>query len=276
MRSRSAAWRPRRSSWRAPRTWPELLRHLVLRFAGGLEERAQAEVGRADEQALAAERDLEAAEHGAAVGAAERGEGPGHPAGGLAARRIDQAERVAGDEHADLDGGLRVAQQPVELLVRCRLPVLLLAAAVGVELRAEHYEQLRRAVGSKHCPIRRDVGLTLRHRDGEGVGQLRATRRTRHTGGRPAEDGLKERPWVGQDEVGVVRDRRFGVEQQSGARSLGIFRPLPRRIESVLAQHVAAQNQAVAAFLDVGEPFRGRIVANVARHRLLRQLPGQK
>ena len=112
----------------------EPLGHLVLRLARGLEERAQAKVGGPDVEAPRAEGDLEAAEHRAALGAAERGQGPGHPARRLAARGVEEAQRVAGDQDADLDA--RLAHQALEPLVRRGLPALLGTPLVGVEVGA--------------------------------------------------------------------------------------------------------------------------------------------
>ena len=104
----------------------ELGRDLGLRVAAGFEERRQAAVGRVIVQPERGKDQLEAAEHRPAADVAERAKRKLQPAAGLAARRVDEAQFAVGQQKSGRHAGL--AQQPLELLVRRRLPAFERAA----------------------------------------------------------------------------------------------------------------------------------------------------
>ena len=156
----------------------ELGRDGGLGVAAGLQEGAQALVGRGVEQTKAAERQLQAGEHRPAGDGRERAQREGEPAGGLALRGVDQAQLVVADQHADEHAGL--AQQPLEALMRARLPAIGLTAAIGIDaagLEANQKLPGRIVAEALDRPVGLQRGVVLRDRKSEIVGQCGPARR---------------------------------------------------------------------------------------------------
>lgn len=90
------------------------------------------------------EADLQAGEHRPPLNPGERDERPFDVSGRLAARRGDEAEHAAGDEHANADA--RIAQQPFQALVRRAFPSGEGVPLVRADPRVEENERLRREI----------------------------------------------------------------------------------------------------------------------------------
>ena len=111
----------------------ELGRYRSLRVPAFLQECGQSAAIGVVEQAEAVEQQLQAAEHRPAGDRPQRSQRKCEVTRCLTARRIDQSQRMVGDQQTGEDAC--VAQQPLEALMRRRLPPLEGASRIRVDTR---------------------------------------------------------------------------------------------------------------------------------------------
>lgn len=111
----------------------ELGRDGGLRVAASFQQGRQAALIGIGEQTNRVEQQFEAAQHRPAGDRAQRSQRKVEIARTLAARRIDQPQRLVRDHEAGEDAGL--AQQPLEALMRRGFPAFERAACVRIDAR---------------------------------------------------------------------------------------------------------------------------------------------
>ncbi|WP_419694410.1 hypothetical protein ACN2CC_28125 [Mesorhizobium muleiense] len=135
---------------------------------------AQAGLRRTGPEGVAAEAEFQARKHRPAFNSPQSGQRPSDPAGRLAAWRVDQPQRVTGNEDTGADTGF--TQQPFKPLMRAGLPLISaeLPARVGIKVRMNQHQNLRRHVGLtiSITPQQRHVRLQQRAVLGQGSRQL--------------------------------------------------------------------------------------------------------
>ena len=142
----------------------------------------------------------------------------------LAARRIDQAKlgivpNVAvlpfiplGNQQTGEDAG--VAQQPLETLMRRRLPAVERVPGIGIDTwRLDTHEKLPVAISLPEFgdrPGRPKCRAMFWQRDEQFIGNGRATRRARHVARFPAKHLFDEGPGIGEGWLGKLRANDLG------------------------------------------------------------------
>lgn len=216
---------------RAQDLFGERGRDRELRLPAVLEQRAQAVRAALVEQPEPVQDQFQPAQQRTAGHARKRAQRERHPARGLAARRIDQAQGVVRDQDAGQHPGL--AQQALEPLVRRRLPAFGRAAPVRVDaggLRPDQKLPGRVVVEAGDRPVGRQRRVVLGNPDRQGVRQRRAAGRPGHQTGVPAEHRFEERP-----DVAERRPVRVGVDQ--AGRVGGVGRRLAGWCELAVLDH---------------------------------------
>ena len=182
---------------------------------------------------------------------------PVQPARGLAARRVDEPKFAVADHHPGQHAGL--AQQPLEPLLRCRLPALDGAAFVGIgagRLQPDQKLPRRVAIEALHRPVGRQRRVVLRHGDGEIVRQARPARRTGDEARIPAEHGRGECPGIGKGRPVVLGEPFLDLR--------GVGLRLPLGDERPFLDHRRRQHEAGGP--DVVEPFEVGIADDAFGH----------
>jgi hypothetical protein len=243
-----------------------------LRLPGGFQQRAQPRIGSAREEGVSAKAEPESGEHRPTFHAAKRRQRPGQPTRRFAARRVNEAQRIARDEDADAD--IRFAQQALKALVRACLPFpgWKLIAAIRIEFRMQHDKRLgghavRRRVPPKHCHVGRQQRFMLRHRDAQTDIKRWAARAARDISRRPAEYAFEESPWVIELEIPIALAAGVRIKAKPFGGFLRIALRLPDGRQPHLSKDIGANNQPFQ--LEIVQPFRGFVPARLVGHGLL-------
>ncbi len=249
-------------------------RDLGLRVAARLQQRGKAARLGVVEQAKGIEQQLEPAQHRPAGDGRERADRPGDPAGGLAARGVDEADLLVPDENAGADAAL--AQQPLETLVRRRLPAVSRAALAGIDVRRLDGDQELPAVGAGRG-LQRPIGLEQRIVLGQSDCELVVERRPAGRAGDqvdgPIQHAGKERPGIGERRA-LVPDGAVAVLLQQ-RRNGGVVRLILARRRAERLQRHRCDDQALG--LDVAQPFGIGIERAVVGHcRRAQPVTGQR
>ena len=229
----------------------EFRRDLGLRVAALLQERRQAPLGRVVVQAEGVERELEAAEHRPAGDRRQRAQRKGQPAARLALRRVDEAKLVIREQNPGAHAGFVLAQQPLEALVRRRLPAGERAALIRRDARLlDADEQCRPAFRIDHRPMRFEDGVRLVDRDRQSIRQRPTARQAGHLMLAPAQDSREECPRIGERS-------RLALRREARGDRIAVRARLLLGHEAIAVENGRAEDEADG--LDIAEPFEIRI-----------------
>jgi hypothetical protein len=225
-----------------------------------LQQRGQAAIRGVGKQAEGVEQELEPAQHGPTGHRAEFSQRKRQVTRGLAARGIDQPQlrRVSilavlrlflfRDEQPSEDAGF--AQQPLESLMRRRLPSVSGTSRIRIDARGLHADQelptLIARLQFPDSPGRAQRRVVLRELDVEIVRQIRPARAAINVFRLPAKHLREKGPRFSQGRFGGIRIYVFGNDR-------GVSLRLPRGCETKLFQHDRCHDQTDR--LNVVEPF---------------------
>ena len=196
-------------------------------------------------QAEGRQDQLQAAEHRPPTDLDQRAERKLQPAARLAARGVNDTQFAVGQEEAGRHAGF--AQQPLQLLVRCRLPAFERAALVRDRRRAlDPNEDLPALIGVGHRPMWRKLCVALLDADGQVRRQCRPT-------GTPATCAARQPRICVKNAQGSGNAGPWSVIRKERTHRFAVGARLFRRVQSVAGKHGRGDHKSDR--LNIANPF---------------------